>query len=447
MASIGGAPTTQLHGQDLGFDRAFDINDPCFSTDQFRMYEFKIKRCPRARPHDWTGCPFAHPGEKAKRRCPKRYRYSGTACPQFRREGSCVRGDACPYAHGIFECWLHPTRYRTQMCTDGPRCQRRVCFFAHLEGEVRLPEGNAPLLSAELQSSLAAEALALQSARLTSELDVGGGAAAPPPATAPLGCLLAAGVAGKPPLPPGSPPEASGSPRIGVGLYATTADAAPRPGFTLEDAARLAGLVGPSPRDPGGRAAPPHLAASRLAPGGRPLASALSLPAYHPGPLASQAQSLQAPHAAQSLGGACFPTDPTQLLAALRRLSTDALGLDALGRGAAEAGAPPPLQRAASEGLGGAGGCAFEGPGGGPAAFPWRAAREAAPGANDDAGEGSPGDGERSDGAGDAREHTPSRCPRLGAHVSHAASFDELLAELPRSASQVAMQRPRRRGV
>lgn len=99
--------------------------------------------------------------EKAKRRCPKRYRYSGTACPQFRRvsdsgrwlggpglgcrasslappwgwglhwpalnpspgflpapprqEGSCVRGDACPYAHGIFECWLHPTRYRTQV--------------------------------------------------------------------------------------------------------------------------------------------------------------------------------------------------------------------------------------------------------------------------------------------------------------------------------------------
>lgn len=42
MASIGGAPTTQLHGQDLGFDRAFDINDPCFSTDQFRMYEFKV---------------------------------------------------------------------------------------------------------------------------------------------------------------------------------------------------------------------------------------------------------------------------------------------------------------------------------------------------------------------------------------------------------------------
>lgn len=85
-------------------DRAFDINDPAFCSDEFRMYEFKvtmgtalhvsvnshahvvgemsavrgnfslyeryhvdrswfpqIQRCPRARPHDWTGCPFAHP--------------------------------------------------------------------------------------------------------------------------------------------------------------------------------------------------------------------------------------------------------------------------------------------------------------------------------------------------------------------------------------------------
>lgn len=53
-------------------------------------------------------------------------------------------------------------RQPPQMCTDGPRCQRRVCFFAHLEGEVRLPEGNAPLLSAELQSSLAAGAHCLE---------------------------------------------------------------------------------------------------------------------------------------------------------------------------------------------------------------------------------------------------------------------------------------------
>lgn len=45
------------------------------------------------------------------------------------------------YAHGVFECWLHPSRYRTQLCTDGEACARRVCFFAHRECELRKPVG------------------------------------------------------------------------------------------------------------------------------------------------------------------------------------------------------------------------------------------------------------------------------------------------------------------
>uniref|UniRef100_A0A061S1L3 Cys3his zinc finger protein atcth n=1 Tax=Tetraselmis sp. GSL018 TaxID=582737 RepID=A0A061S1L3_9CHLO len=119
-------------------DVAFDINDDAFSSDYFRMYEFKVKRCPRARPHDWTLCPFAHPGEKAKRRDPRICSYTGAACPDFRK-GFCKRGDSCHFAHGVFECWLHPSRYRTQMCTDGTDCKRRVCFFAHSESEIRTP--------------------------------------------------------------------------------------------------------------------------------------------------------------------------------------------------------------------------------------------------------------------------------------------------------------------
>ena len=81
-----------------------------YSDDEFRMYEFKVRRCTRGRSHDWTECPFAHPGEKAKRRDPRKYRYSGTACPDYRK-GSCRRGDACEFAHGVFEAWLHPDRY------------------------------------------------------------------------------------------------------------------------------------------------------------------------------------------------------------------------------------------------------------------------------------------------------------------------------------------------
>ena len=41
------------------------------------------------------------------------------------------------FAHGVFESWLHPAQYRTRLCKDGPGCDRRVCFFAHLPEELR----------------------------------------------------------------------------------------------------------------------------------------------------------------------------------------------------------------------------------------------------------------------------------------------------------------------
>ncbi|GJN35827.1 hypothetical protein PR202_gb24637 [Eleusine coracana subsp. coracana] len=78
-----------------------------YACDEFRMYEFKVRRCARGRSHDWTDCPFAHPGEKARRRDPRRFHYSGAACPDFRK-GGCKRGDGCEFAHGVFECWLPP---------------------------------------------------------------------------------------------------------------------------------------------------------------------------------------------------------------------------------------------------------------------------------------------------------------------------------------------------
>ena len=116
-------------------------NEPDTETrlsDDFRMYEFKVRRCSRTRAHDWTECPFTHPGEKARRRDPRRFNYCGTACPEFRK-GSCPRGDACEFAHGVFECWLHPSRYRTQLCKDGLQCARRACFFAHASHQLRPP--------------------------------------------------------------------------------------------------------------------------------------------------------------------------------------------------------------------------------------------------------------------------------------------------------------------
>ncbi|KAL1059984.1 hypothetical protein V6Z11_1Z136700 [Gossypium hirsutum] len=83
--------------------------------------------------------------EKARRRDPTRYQYSSTICSDFRRGGGCPRGDDCEFAHGVFECWLHPTRYRTEACKDGKNCKRKVCFFAHSSRELRLlPESQPP---------------------------------------------------------------------------------------------------------------------------------------------------------------------------------------------------------------------------------------------------------------------------------------------------------------
>ncbi|KAI4385650.1 hypothetical protein MLD38_003646 [Melastoma candidum] len=113
-----------------------DINTGIYGTDDFRMYTFKVKPCSRAYSHDWTECPFVHPGENARRRDPRKYPYSCVPCPDFRK-GSCQRGDVCEYAHGVFESWLHPAQYRTRLCKDEVGCARKVCFFAHKPEELR----------------------------------------------------------------------------------------------------------------------------------------------------------------------------------------------------------------------------------------------------------------------------------------------------------------------
>ncbi|KAF8393734.1 hypothetical protein HHK36_019932 [Tetracentron sinense] len=123
--------------------RESDIPVDAYSSEEFRIYEFKVRRCIHGRSHDWTECPYAHPGEKARRRDPRKFHYSGTACPDF-RNGNCERGDLCEFAHGVFECWLHPARYRTQPCKDGTSCRRRVCFFAHTPEQLRVRPQQSP---------------------------------------------------------------------------------------------------------------------------------------------------------------------------------------------------------------------------------------------------------------------------------------------------------------
>ncbi|XP_057505806.1 zinc finger CCCH domain-containing protein 20-like [Actinidia eriantha] len=139
---------TALHGYLPSHDPDSDSDESdhpvdAYSCDHFRMFEFKVRMCARGRSHDWTDCPYAHPGEKARRRDPRKFHYSGTSCPDFRK-GNCRKGDACEHAHGVFECWLHPSRYRTQPCKDGTHCLRRVCFFAHSPEQLRVLSPRTP---------------------------------------------------------------------------------------------------------------------------------------------------------------------------------------------------------------------------------------------------------------------------------------------------------------
>ncbi|KAJ1430345.1 hypothetical protein SESBI_07836 [Sesbania bispinosa] len=92
----------------------FDVPIHPFSTDQFRMFEFKVRNCQRGRSHDWTECPYAHPGEKARRRDPRNTTIPATPALSFAKETA------------------------RKLCKDGTACRRRVCFFAHTAEQLRL---------------------------------------------------------------------------------------------------------------------------------------------------------------------------------------------------------------------------------------------------------------------------------------------------------------------
>ncbi|EAZ41020.1 hypothetical protein OsJ_25506 [Oryza sativa Japonica Group] len=92
-------------------------------SEDFWIHVYKVQRWPRSSSHDWTSCPYAHKGERARRRDTRRF--------------ACAHGLRCRYAHGVFELWLHPSRFRTRMCSAGTRCPRRICFFAHSAAELR----------------------------------------------------------------------------------------------------------------------------------------------------------------------------------------------------------------------------------------------------------------------------------------------------------------------
>ncbi|TVU37345.1 hypothetical protein EJB05_10654, partial [Eragrostis curvula] len=124
----------------------------------FWVYFYKVRRCPISSAHDWKECPYWHPWERVRRRDPRTHPYLSEYCPDYlasdeyhrtRRTGkmpTCVRGRTCPYAHGVFELWLHQDRFRTRMCAGGHKCGRTICFFAHFSWQQRCPGDMVPYI-------------------------------------------------------------------------------------------------------------------------------------------------------------------------------------------------------------------------------------------------------------------------------------------------------------
>eukprot|EP00775_Hariotina_reticulata_P013425 gene13425-13553_t len=138
--------------------------------DQFLQYTYKVVPCDKTWRHDYSTCPFAHSGESSERRHPSTYLPFMCNSTQHSTDlkEKCPFGTSCKYAHGHFELWLHPGRFRTKMCSLGdktqgsPACSSDACDDPlALWTAAMAPQ--PPVLDSfglQLQSSLMADAAA-----------------------------------------------------------------------------------------------------------------------------------------------------------------------------------------------------------------------------------------------------------------------------------------------
>lgn len=179
-------------------------------SDAFMMERFKVEPCDRGNNHDWARCPFAHAREKARRRDPATHKYGASPCPESMKGRPCPRGEGCGYTHGVLEYWLHPGRFKTQMCKNGAGCSRPMCFFAHKAEELRFPD-DTPADVADPAAAAPTAACGFQPAPLGLAFSAASAAATPvqmmlvgtpAPSRAPSPRPAGPFVVAQPPLPP-----------------------------------------------------------------------------------------------------------------------------------------------------------------------------------------------------------------------------------------------------
>jgi hypothetical protein len=66
----------------------------------------QISPCSKDFSHDWGACPYAHTGEKGRRRDPRLFTYVPHPCAVSKMSShgrECPRGEQCRFAHNVFE--------------------------------------------------------------------------------------------------------------------------------------------------------------------------------------------------------------------------------------------------------------------------------------------------------------------------------------------------------
>lgn len=77
----------QLHAVPAQYAHICMAAVPCWGADNGFLLQ-QIQPCAKRYVHDWVTCPFSHPGEKAKRRDPRYFVYTGIACPSMKKVGT-----------------------------------------------------------------------------------------------------------------------------------------------------------------------------------------------------------------------------------------------------------------------------------------------------------------------------------------------------------------------
>jgi hypothetical protein len=118
-------------------------------TDDFFMYKYKTRWCPKGVQHEWHTCVYAHNYQDARR--PVTIGYGARLCPYWSKKDTgaeyaqrCPLGLRCPYSHGAKEQLYHPQYFKTIVCRDlrgsggSKACPRHtLCAFFHNRNEKR----------------------------------------------------------------------------------------------------------------------------------------------------------------------------------------------------------------------------------------------------------------------------------------------------------------------